>query len=133
MKRYEDILHRPYPDKPHCHTMPQAARAAQFASFDALEGYGDIVRETARFTDTEHILDEEAKAELDRHLQALMHCIDEGPVVAITCFLPDARKEGGKYVEIKGMLRKIDLTRKTLTLETGEVVPVKRIVKLEKV
>ena len=48
---YEDIIHFPHhmsPNRPH---MPAADRAAQFAPFAALTGYGDVIKETARRTD----------------------------------------------------------------------------------
>ncbi|MCD8289369.1 MAG: hypothetical protein LUC26_05610 [Prevotella sp.] len=43
---YSDIIGLPQPKLSHPR-MPRSQRAAQFASFDALQGYGDEIEETA--------------------------------------------------------------------------------------
>ena len=44
------------------------------------------------------------------------------PVVTVTYFKKDERKEGGKYVSVCGMLKKINEYERTLTLMSGEKV-----------
>ena len=64
--QYEDIIDLPHhvsPNRPH---MSALERAAQFAPFAALSGYGDAVNETARLTDRRLELDEYAKEELNQ-------------------------------------------------------------------
>ena len=61
---YEDIIDHPYHVSDHRPRMPMANRAAQFAPFAALTGYGDVVKETARLTDKEMELTEDEKADL---------------------------------------------------------------------
>ena len=48
MKRYEDMLHMPYPVSSKRPGMSQQDRAAQFAPFAALNGHGDLIRKTQR-------------------------------------------------------------------------------------
>lgn len=51
-EKYARILHQPRP-RHHCRpAMPRADRAAQFASFAALEGYEACIREVA---EKEHV------------------------------------------------------------------------------
>ena len=98
IKRYEDIIDLPHhvsSTRPH---MAIADRAAQFAPFAALTGYGDAVNETARLTDERAVLDEDRKAEIDAALRAVKKNIGEHPELSVTYFKPDDRKTGGSYI-----------------------------------
>ena len=68
---YRDIMDMPrpaFPERPH---MPASARAAQFAPFAALSGYGEAVEEEARLTREKAELTEEEKEKLDWQLRIL--------------------------------------------------------------
>lgn len=52
---YRDIIDLPHHVSRTHPQMPRSARAAQFAPFAALTGYGDAVKETAR--EAEHVTD----------------------------------------------------------------------------
>lgn len=110
--------------------MPPAARAAQFAPFDALTGYGECVQEAARLTEPEQELDEDTRAGLDRQVQKLMQCIGQRPSVTLLCFVPDPYKNGGSYQVVRGRLCRIDLTRKLFFLESGKVIPARAIIRI---
>ena len=58
-KNYEDIINLPHHVSPVHPPMPLSDRAAQFAPFAALTGYGDVIKETARQTDRKPELTEE--------------------------------------------------------------------------
>ena len=45
---YEDIINLPHPVSKNHPQMPMASRAAQFAPFAALTGYGEAISETVR-------------------------------------------------------------------------------------
>lgn len=45
---YEDIINLPHPISKSHPQMPMASRAAQFAPFAALTGYGEAISETVR-------------------------------------------------------------------------------------
>ena len=99
--------------------MSMEDRAAQFSPFAALTGYGDVIQETQRLTDEKIELDEEALAMLDEKYQMLMRRMDEHPVVQITYFQPDERKEGGAYVHVTGVVRKVDGVMKKMVMQDG--------------
>ena len=96
MSKYDDIINLPHHQskvRPH---MSVSDRAAQFAPFAALTGYGDAIRETERLTDRKIELSESQIAELDLRLGELLARIDEKPKVTITYFIADERKAGGR-------------------------------------
>ena len=69
MKKYGDIIRLPHHvSSVHPH-MPVSDRAAQFAPFAALTGYGDVIKETARQTDARPELSEDEKEALDYKIQ----------------------------------------------------------------
>ena len=69
MKKYDDIIRLPHHvSSVHPH-MPVSDRAAQFAPFAALTGYGDVIKETARQTDARPELSEDEKEALDYKIQ----------------------------------------------------------------
>lgn len=45
---YEDIINLPHPVSKNHPQMPMASRAAQFAPFAALTGYGEAIKETVK-------------------------------------------------------------------------------------
>ena len=94
-KNYEDIINLPHHVSPVHPSMPLSDRAAQFAPFAALTGYGDVIKETARQTDRKPELTEEEKQELDYKLQMAVSLPGEKPAVTITYFVPDKKKAGG--------------------------------------
>ena len=114
MSKYDDIINLPHHrSKTHAH-MPVADRAAQFAPFAALTGYGDAVKETARLTDEKIILNSDALAELDVTLQEIVQRLPNCPRVRICYFEKDKLKEGGKYITEEFCIKKIDTYRRKL-------------------
>jgi len=99
--------------------MTQASRAAQFAPFAALNGYGAAVEETARLTECEIEPDECAVEEIDRRLRFLAERINCLPEAEITYFKPDSRKKGGEYVCVKGRVKEIDEIECRVVLADG--------------
>ena len=105
---FQDILNMQYPNPEIEKDFPdKILRAAQFAPFAALTGYDEAVIETARLTDSKLELDEYTKEELNRKLNFLKDNLDYLPETSITYFVPDKKKEGGKYVNKKGYIKKI--------------------------
>lgn len=107
MGQYDDILYLPRPKSRHV-KMPLTDRAAQFSPFAALTGYDGIIAETGRLTQRCVELDEGAIEELNKQLRTLAQCIDRCPTVTVTCFRPDARKDGGSYETKTGQAKKLD-------------------------
>lgn len=128
--KYDDMidLQRPvYDDLP---PMPLSDRAAQFSPFAAVVGYGDAVEETARFTDSRIVLQEDKVYELNKSLEDIRNRLDEHPVVELTYFVPDKLKAGGKYNEYRGIIKKVDDHEGTIIFEDGVRVPIDDIVSI---
>lgn len=100
---YRHILHCVRP-APQLHVpMSRLRRAAQFAPFDALTGYGAAIREMARRTEPKRDLTEEEKLLLNRKLLRLQ----DGMTVTVCYFRPDDRKDGGAYLQVTGIVCKL--------------------------
>ncbi len=129
--QYNDIISRPHHvsmKRPH---MSRMGRAAQFAPFAALTGYDSAVSETARLTDHQRVLTEDACAELDERMQILIEHIAEHPMVAVTYFIPDERKTGGLYETICGCVRRVDEYEQLLIFTDGVRLPIPAIYAME--
>lgn len=127
---YEDIIRLPHPTSKKHPRMSMAERAAQFSPFAALTGFGGVIQETGRLTDRRVELGESDREELERRLNYLD--AQEGhPMVKVTYFLPDEKKEGGAYVTVQGKLKRIDSVEGVLLLEDGGRVPMSEIIWVE--
>ena len=126
-QRYEDIIGLPHPTSRKHPRMPRETRAAQFAPFAALTGYDEAVEETARLTEPQAELGEEALGRLNQALQHLRERIGDQPEAAITCFVPDERKIGGAYTCITGRVRRIDDVSREIILTDRTVISMDRV------
>jgi len=130
LHRYDDMLHLPHHVSVTRPPMSRLNRAAQFAPFDALNGYSAAIRETARRTEHRTELDDSAKQRLNRKLRQMLQMGDH-PEIAVTWFRPDTRKTGGAYVTTAGQFRKIDVFQGLLLLEDGTAIPIEDIRRLD--
>ena len=128
--KYEDIIHLPHHVSGKRARMSLHDRAAQFAPFAALTGYGDAIDETARRTETRIEPDENAMSELDERFRRLQERLPEKPEITLTCFMPDAKKAGGAYVEASGVVKKIDGLARMIFLEDGRKIPMDDVIAL---
>lgn len=130
MNNYDDIINLPHHISVKHPRLSKEQRAAQFAPFAALTGYGDAIKETARITEDRIELDEEEKKKIDNKILALKNKINDKPKVTITFFVPDIKKTGGEYVTIIGNLKKIDEYNKLLILEDKKKISIKEIIEI---
>ena len=130
MDKYEDIINLPHHVSKKHPQMSLYERSAQFAPYAALTGHGDAIKETARLTSKRIELDEEEKEILDRKLQILCEKIESKPQVSFTYFIPDLKKDGGKYVDITGIVKKIDDYKNLIILEDGMQIPIREIIEI---
>ena len=56
---YDDIIQLPHPVSKNHPPMPMKNRAAQFAPFSALTGYGDAIKESVRMNEAQYEESEE--------------------------------------------------------------------------
>ena len=127
---YDDILDLPHPTSKKHPRMSMYARAAQFAPFAALTGYGDAIKETARITDQQLELDENEKALLNEKLQLLRQHLPGKPKITITYFVPDTKKAGGSYQTITGSVKKLQEYEHRLIMTDGTIIPIDAIIEL---
>lgn len=120
--RYDDIINLPHHQSLVHKPMPMQARAAQFAPFAALTGHDEAIAETGRTTDARIELSADEQQRLTETLhQAMVEGLD--PEVKIEYFIPDGNKAGGRYVQTVGRIRKLDEYSRTISLESGEEIP----------
>lgn len=117
--QYDDIIGLSHHVSPTRSRMSIIDRAAQFSPFAALTGHNEAVRETERLTDERIELDENKKTILNEKLQIIMEKQKEQPEITFTFFMPDSRKNGGKYVDITGVVKKIDEIERCVRLMDG--------------
>lgn len=113
---YADIIdHAHYEPKRH-RRMTLYNRAAQFAAFDALTGFSDMITEEARVTDGQIELSDGALEQLDRKLALIAEAVGRGerPAVTVRHFVPDRLKDGGSYEETSGEVKRIDPVERKL-------------------
>ena len=122
-KMYEDIINLPHHVSKTRPQMSLIERAAQFSPFSALDGYDDAVDETARLTDRQAALSDDARTELDRKMQFLKEVISFHPEVTAVYFLPDLKKEGGAYLTAIGRVKKLDDFERAMVFDDGSVIP----------
>lgn len=128
---YDDIINLPHPISERHPRMPMIDRAAQFAPFQALVGYGEAIQETVRFTDQKAELTEEEILLLDGKLRELAEAIPDGPAAEFTYFKPDSKKDGGAYITVTGAVKKVDSLERLVWLDHGEAIPIDAIVKIQ--
>ena len=120
--KYDDIIDLPHHVSSHRAKMSMIGRAAQFAPFAALSGYGEMVKETERYVDTETELAADQQCIIDQALRDLADIIDSHPYVWLTYFEPDSRKTGGMYIDISGQVSEISRCNQTLTILGGPTI-----------
>ncbi len=130
MRNYDDIIDLPHHVSKKHPRLTMEQRAAQFAPFAALTGYGDAVKETARLTENRIELDEEEKLIIDNKLKEILNNIQNNPKVTITYFIPDLKKSGGEYVTIIQNVKKIDTYKQCLILNDKSEIPIKEIIEI---
>lgn len=129
--RYDDMIDMPHHVSTKHPQMSLHDRAAQFSPFAALTGYDDAIAETARLTDRRIELSETDMDRLNLKWQLVMEHVSERPVVTITYFVPDSKKEGGKYVSVSGCVKKIDEYEQTVTMTDGRKISLPEVIRLD--
>ena len=128
---YDDIIHLPHHVSQTRPRMSAADRAAQFSPFAALTGHGAAIRETARLTGRRRELSEDAEADLGDKLTMLAEIASDHPVVSVTYFRADEKKDGGSYVAAAGAVKKIDEYERVIILMDGTRIPIRDISEIE--
>ncbi len=128
MNNYNDIINLPHHVSSKHPQMDKIDRAAQFAPFAALTGYGDAVEETARITDSKIELDEEMKTIINEKLNVIDSNINNKPLATFTYYVPDGKKSGGSYTTITGNVRQIDIVNNIIVLSSKKKINISDLI-----
>ena len=131
MRNYEDIRNHECYQLKHHTPMSLESRAAQFAPFAALVGYDEEIGEAARLTDGREELSEDAIDALNQAFQKLLEHEEERPLVTVTYFQPDAKKDGGRYMTYTGNFRFYDAEKRVMKVVDGMVIGVELVCRIE--
>ena len=126
-KKYADIIDLPHHQSDTRPKMSNYDRAAQFSPFAALTGHADSIKETARLTDEYNEPSEEMKAIMNEKILFLMEQLENQPEITITFFKPDEKKQGGAYITITGVVKKIKTYERQIQMITGDLIPIDMI------
>ena len=116
MDKYDDIINLPHYEPKYHPRMSKYKRSAQFAPFAALVGYDEQVQECSRLTDKRLEIDDELKEKINNKLNKINELIKNSPEVDITYFIPDEKKDGGKYITEIGNVKRIDYINRFIKL-----------------
>ena len=129
--KYDDIINMPHHVSKKHQRMSLENRSAQFAPFAALTGYDDAVEETARQTDKQIEITDEIKNEINMKLKTIQEKLYTKPKVTITYFIPDSKKEGGKYKKITNYITKIDEHKQKIIFDNNVEISIINIVNID--
>jgi len=129
--QYDDIIHLPHYEPKHHPRMPMSSRAAQFAPFAALTGYGDAIQESGRLTEEWIDRGEFDNEELNRKIEMLLSIISRHPTIAVEYFLPDSRKAGGSYQTHTGQVKCIDDYEKAIVMTDGKRIALEMVANID--
>ena len=130
MSKYDDIINLNRPISKHKHQSIDS-RAAQFAPFAALTGYDSAIKETARLTDEKIEVNDELREILNNKLNFLNNHIKEKNEITIFHFIKDDKKNGGKYVSKKGIIKRIDPVNETIKFEDNTIITMNDIIDIK--
>ena len=118
MNKYSDIINlsRPKSNRP---SMSIEARAAQFAPFSALTGYGEAIKEVGRVTNQKLELSDARIDIINEKLNDLKNNLNRK--VKLTYFVKDKLKDGGEYITEEVYIKKIDSYKLKLILVDKEI------------
>ncbi len=125
--KYKDIIGLPHHVSKTRMPMPMGNRAAQFAPFAALSGHDEAIAETARRTNEKIELSDDELLNLSRKL---LYAYEKKTEITVVCFKSDAMKSGGEYIALSGVVRKIDMSARTMTFDDGGTIPLDCVIEI---
>ena len=131
MSNYDDIINiKNYKSR----KRPQMSiynRSAQFSPFAALTGYEESIDEASRITLSKLTISQDDKKILDIKFNILNDNLSEKPLVNIIYFIDDLKKQGGKYINKEGYIKKFDYVEKLIILDDNTKINIKNIIDIE--
>ena len=130
-EKYKRIIDLDYRGSKTHPKMDRINRAAQFSPFAALVGYYEILDETNRRTVMQEDFGEDDRSELDRKLALLIEKEKDNPRITVTYFVPDEKKEGGRYVTETKNLKRVDTTMRKMLFTDKTSLPLDAILSFD--
>lgn len=127
---YNDIINLSRPVSLKHPRTSREARAAQFAPFAALSGFSDEIIEVQRLTDDETFLTDEELSLINEKLNTIL-LSNEDTLINIVYFVKDKKKNGGKYLNKTGYIRRIDSYNNQIIFKDKDKINIKDIVNIE--
>lgn len=118
-EKYNDIINLKHSTSKKYPRMSIYKRSSQFAPFAALTGFGFLINEESRITSDKRVLTNEEKILIGdklRFIEDNLLCKSE---VNFVYFIFDKRKRGGRYINKKGIVKKIDLFNRKVIFKDG--------------
>lgn len=129
MSKYDDIIDLSRPESHHPH-LGVDSRASQFSPFAALTGYDEQVKETARLTNRRIEVDDGLREILNNKLNYINEHIKESPIISITYFVEDKKKDGGEYITHEGIIKRIDIPNNKVIYKDNTKIDMKDILSI---
>lgn len=129
--KYDSIINIPHHSSYNHRPMTRYNRAAQFAPFAALTGYGEAINETGRIVDKKKELTNEEKEIISEKINYLISLKDQKPEVIITFFIKDELKTGGRYDSIKDVIVRLDEVNGFIKLESKQIINIEDIIDID--
>lgn len=130
-RKYDDMIDLPHHVSQKYPQMPISKRAAQFAAFEALNGYKEEIEELVRYVDPKQVLSEDQRDELDEKLRKIILEEEKHPRIKITYFEEDEKKDGGKVKTVIGKLEKVDVIRGSIVLTENNAISLRSLTDIE--
>ena len=127
---YADIINLSRPLSTKHPRSDRAARAAQFAPFAALNGFEDEIKEVQRLTSSESYLTDEELSIINDKLNMIISA-NEDILINVLYFVKDRKKDGGKYINKTGYIRRIDSYNNQIIFKDKDKINIKDIVKID--
>ena len=118
---YDDIINVNYPIKLKHQRMERCDRASQFMPFAALTGYAQSINEAGRLVDKKQELTDDEKIIISDKINYLIDNKDKNYEAFIVYFIPDLKKDGGKYLSICGVIKKLDVVNRFIKLNNKKI------------
>lgn len=125
--KYDDMIGLGHPISKTHPPMARIKRAAQFASFDALTGFGAAINEAGRETEEKKELSEDEIDMINARLAVIEYHIKEQPNIAVTYFIPDNKKAGGRYVTVSGNVKRLDGRERAIIMADRTKIPIENV------
>lgn len=129
--KYDDIITLPHHVSKKYKCMSIQNRSCQFAPFAALNGYSDEIYEASRLTYKKVELDDDVKGIINSNLLLIQEIIKDRPIVNITYFIPDNKKDGGSYRREKKQVKRLDNVYKKIIFMDNSYVYINDIREIE--